>query len=118
MIEVQQREGCTCGVGDSPIVHDGDCPRRCTFWLRDHHSDGIAQCDRIVGHEDGHRPNLYRGSPSVRRARGLCADAWPIAEPVCAEPAVETTRSCPYYYLKPENVCLLKCGHRELHRVV
>lgn len=106
---------CTCGVGDSPLVHEGDCPRRCTFWFRDYHSDCIAQCDRIAKHGGDHRPNLYRGSPSARAERGLGDLAWPIAIPECDEPASETDEPCPYFYLEPDCSCLLKRGHREVH---
>lgn len=110
---VNVRSGCTCDIGDHDLlVHEGDCPRRCTFWQRDHHSEQVAQCERPVGHDGGHRLNLYQGSPSRRRERGA---AWPMSEPSCSEPAKLRPLLCPYYYLDPDNRCMLQAGHREHH---
>lgn len=75
---------CTCfASGRDQLVHDGDCPRRCTFWHRDYRSNAVAQCDKLVGHAGPHLPNLYRGSPSARRERGQTEF---VAEPVCDIP--------------------------------
>jgi hypothetical protein len=112
---MERHEVCTCDTIGIGIVHDGDCPCRCTYHIRDSRSEAIAQCEHLPGHDGTHLPNLYRGSPSRRRERGLGDRAWPIPEPVCDEPAAELSTACPYYYLEPERSCTLRLCHREQH---
>lgn len=97
------------------VVHDGDCPLRCTWWRRSSVSEAVAQCDRWHDHDGDHLPNLYRGSPSARAERGL---RWPIPDPQCDEPATLGPWRCGYYYLDPDNHCTLQMGHREHHKLV
>lgn len=107
---------CTCGVGATDLItHEGDCPRRCAFWRRDHYSEQVAQCGHPVGHDGKHWLNLYRGSPSARREYGR---VWPVPVPDCTEPEPLERHSCQYYYLDPSDHCTLTAGHRGHHVLV
>lgn len=107
---------CKCAWPYSQhVVHDGDCPLRCTWWRRCSDNEHVAQCEGWRGHAGAHLANLYRGSPSARAERGL---SWPIPDPVCDEPPTLGPWRCGYYYLDPDNHCTLLSGHREHHKLV